>query len=127
MTTGNGTHPITTLIDQAAENIRLANHASYGATRDVTDLYATFGALAQLLNRVPQLIGHLQLIVRDTDVDAYLDASDESDADYRLHLTEACLIEVTTNVTEATDLINAAWSHIGQLRPRDIDSPGDTE
>jgi hypothetical protein len=120
MTSANTTHPITTLIDQAAENIRLANHASFGDTREVTELYDTLGSLTRLLKRLPQLLDHCRLIVRDADAGSYLDTSDDSGADYLLHLTEACLTEVSTEVTEAVELISSAWSQIGRLRPRDI-------
>jgi hypothetical protein len=120
---GNRSHPISTLVDQAAENIRLANHACYGDTREVIELYDTFGSLTQLLKRLPQLLDHLQLIVRDAGTDSYVNASDDSPTDYLLQMAEACLAEAATEVTEVADLINSTWSHIGRLRPRDIDDP----
>jgi hypothetical protein len=120
-TTAHNNHPITTLIDQAADNIRLANHASFGDTREVTELYDTVGALAALLNRLPHLLAQFQLIIRDADARSYIDASGESDADHLLFLTEGLLAEATASITEASGFINGAWSHIGRLRPRDTD------
>ena len=64
-------HPITTHLHNAAEEIRSANHTTYGDHREVTDLYDTFGALSALLSRLPQLMAHLHRILDRADANLY--------------------------------------------------------
>lgn len=121
MNADTGTHPITALVDQAAENIRQANHATIGDTREAAELYSTVGALTTLLQRLPQLMDHLQLIIGDADPDSYFDAFDGSNGDYLLQIAQICLIDGMRHTAEATEFVNFAWSYLGRLLPRDIE------
>ncbi len=66
-----GPHPITTHVREAAEQIRLANHATYGDRRTANELYDTLAALVALVDRLPQLLEHLAEVVRGSIPDHY--------------------------------------------------------
>ena len=58
--------PLIRCLETAAEQMRQANHQTYIA-REVTDLYAAFGALHDLFSRFDQLAGYLQRTLTEAD------------------------------------------------------------
>ncbi|MQA14169.1 MAG: hypothetical protein GEV09_08345 [Pseudonocardiaceae bacterium] len=120
-TTENGTHPIIIRVRQAADDIRLANHATYGNRCEVIDLYELLGSLTELLQRLPQLIAYLRDVLDDADSQFYEhDRGDSSDD--TLNLADFCLIDALSSLALAHGALSQAWTEIGHLRPRDIDS-----
>jgi hypothetical protein len=111
-------HPITTHLDDAAEHIESANHATHGDSREVTDLYDTFGALSTLLSRLPPLIAHLHRILDRADARVY-----ETDCgDPAVELVNSAQLatdEAFSKMTTASDAIADACSAISHLRIHD--------
>lgn len=114
-------HPITNHLRDAAEHIRLANHATHGDYREVTDLYDTFGALSAVLKRLPQLVAHLHRILDRTDAGLY-ETDNGSPAAETLNSAELATDEAFSKITTASNAIDDAWSAIGHLRIHDPDT-----
>ena len=114
-------HPITTHLRDAAEAIRLANHASYGDQREVTELYDTYGALSALLTRVPQLVAHLHNLLDRANSQLYETDCGRPPAE-TLNSAQLATDEAFGKITTAGNAINDAWTEIGRLRIHDRDT-----
>jgi hypothetical protein len=114
-------HPITNHLRHAADHIRLANHATRGDYREVTDLYDTFGALSALLKGLPQLVAHLHHILDRADASLY-ETDNGSPAAETLNTAELATDEAFSKITIASNAIDDAWSAIGRLRIHDPDA-----
>src|SRR5947209_17789452 len=114
-------HPNTTHLRDAAEQIRLANHASYRDRREITELYDTFGALSTLLTRLPQLVAHLHKLLDRAHPHLY-DTDCGRPAAETLNSTQLATDEAFAKLTTAGNAINDAWTDIGHLRIHDPDT-----
>jgi hypothetical protein len=114
-------HPITNHLRDAADHIRLTNHATHGDYREVTDLYDTFGALSAVLKGIPQLVAHLHHLLDRTDAGLY-ETDGGSPAAETLSSAELATDEAFSKVTTASNAIDDAWSAIGRLRIHDPDA-----
>jgi hypothetical protein len=111
-------HPITTHLQNAAEHMKSANHATHGDGREVTDLYGTFGALSVLLSRLPQLIAHLHRALDQADARIY-ETDCGSPAAELLNTAQLATDEAFSKITTASEAIADACSVIGRLRIHD--------
>ena len=114
-------HPITTHLCDAAEQIGLANHASYRDRREITELYDTFGALSTLLTRLPQLVAHLHKLLDRAHSPLYETDSGQP-ADETLNSAQSATDEAFAKLTTASNAITDAWTEIGRLRIHDPDT-----
>lgn len=112
------THPITVHLRDAAEHLRLANHCTYGHRREVTELYDTFGALSALVDRLPQLLGHLWRNLNQTNAALYT-TDNETPAQDTLNSAELSLADAMVHTEKLRSVINGAWSDIGHIRIHD--------
>ncbi|MGH3774531.1 MAG: hypothetical protein ACRDRR_02150 [Pseudonocardiaceae bacterium] len=113
-----GTHPITRNLRDAAEHLRLANHATYGDRREVTELYDTFGALSSLLDRFPQLLRHLWQVLNRADATLYT-TDNGTPAQETLNSAELSLADAMVHTENLRSVIPGAWSDIGHVRTHD--------
>jgi ABC-type transporter Mla subunit MlaD len=113
-----GIHPITTHLRDAAEHIRLANHASHGDRREVTELYDTFGTLSALVNRLPQLVAHLHRVLDQADARLYETDCGLSTVE-TLNTAQLATDEAFSKIATAGNALDDAWSTIGHLRIHD--------
>ena len=112
------THPITTHLSNAIEHLRLANHASHGDRREVTDLYDTVGALSALVKRLPELVAHLHRVLDRADSGLY-DTDSGRPAAETLNIAQFATDEAFSKITIAGNALDDACSAIGQLRIHD--------
>jgi len=111
-------HPITTHLLHAAEHLRLANHATHSDRREITELYDTFGALHVLLERLPQLLGHLWWLLNRADAILYTTDCGRP-AQENLNCAELAMSDALGNLGPIIIAISDAWSDIGHLRLHD--------
>ena len=114
----DSTHPITTHLRNAAEHIRLANHASHDNRRELTDLCDTFSVLSTLLYRLHDFIRHLHRIVDRADASFY-ETYDGRPAAETLDRVGRATDEAFSKINIASNTIRDAVSDIGQLRIHD--------
>lgn len=65
--TDSEVQPIVAHLREAAEHVRLANHAANHDRRSAPELYDTVGALHELVSGLPQLIKRLDNLVTNTN------------------------------------------------------------
>lgn len=112
-----GPHPITTHVRETAEQIRLANHATYGDRATANELYDTLGALVALADRLPQLLEHLAEVVRDSIPDHYYHDYGE-DVQAALQTTSDRLDHARYVIPDLRWHLNQAFSAIGHVGVR---------
>ncbi len=112
--TDTGTHPITTHVRDAAEQIRLANHATHTDHRNVTEIYDTITALHTLFERLPHLLGHLLAIVAGAEPGTHYHDTGGNVTD-ALQWAEAHLADAITTVGAVCNHLATAASHISHL------------
>lgn len=122
-TTDNATHPITTRVQQGAEQIRLANHATHGNRCEVIDLYELLGSLTELIQRIPQLIEHLRDVIGDADAALYKHDHPGQSSEEELNLADFCLIDALGSLALVRGALSQVWTDLGHLRPHDPDRP----
>lgn len=111
---GHGAHPITAHLREAAEHLRLANHATHHDRRNAAELYDTLGELSELLGRLPQLVAHLAGIIDRAEPADFYDDRRENVA----HTLRRAVIEcdeVRFLLGRCRDHSAEAFSAIGHL------------
>ncbi len=99
---------------QGAEQVRQANHASYSASREVTDYYDAFGAVVELVGCLAQTLAHLGSVVEHAEPERYRH-DHNGDVAAELATAAAALTAARQALgTVRTDL-NTPWSALGQL------------
>jgi hypothetical protein len=107
--------PLIGHLDQAAEQMRQANHHTYTA-REVTDLYPVVGALHALFARFDQLAGYLLATVAQTDP-ADLRHDDDGDIAAALAGLTDGLRQARAHTAHTTRAIDGAWQELSHLAP----------
>ena len=108
-------------LDQAAEAIRAANHATSRGPLAATDAYGVVGDLTLITGRLPQLLDYLVRSLHRADpADHYDDrGTDPTDA---LAMAQGYLDDARHDAAELTEHLNHAHnhlSHIGYRVPED--------
>lgn len=99
------------LVDQASEAIRQTNHHTITVPLDVAETYAALGALAELINRLPQALTQtVRGVSTDPSVRSDSGAVAQDLAAINDHITQAA-----TALGTAAAHINAAHNHAALL------------
>ncbi len=99
---------------QGAEQVRQANHASYSASREVTDYYDAFGAVVELVGYLSQTLDHLGSVVEHAEPERYRH-DHHGDVAAELATAAAALTAARHAVARMRTELNTAWSALGQL------------
>ena len=105
-------------LQRAGDQVRAANHASYHVSGEVSDYYAAFGAVVELVRYLGQTLDHLRRVVEHAEPDRYRhDAG--SDVTAELATATAALTAARRATGTLHGDLNTAWSSIGHLAPTD--------
>ena len=110
-------HRTATLIEHlahGAEQVRQANHASYSASREMTDYYDAFGAVVELVGCLSQTLDHLGSVVEHAEPARYRH-DHNGDVAAELATAAAALTAARHTVDSLRTDLNTAWSALGQL------------
>jgi hypothetical protein len=112
---------LATAVDQAAEQLRAANHATIRSAITATEAYDVVGNLDDLARRLPQLLDFLTRSLRRADAGEYFDdrGTDPGQplclAHGHLHDARHHAVELAAHLTQA----HIHLGHLGRLTPED--------
>jgi hypothetical protein len=108
-------------VDQAADQLRAANHATVRGSITATEAYDVVGNLDDLARRLPQLVDFLTRSLRRADAAEYFDdrGTDPGQAlcsaDGRLADARHHAVELAAHLTATHNQLG----HLGRLNPED--------
>jgi len=104
-----------TAVEQAAEAVRAANHASTRASDfDHGDLYRLMGELVQLTQRLPQLIKQTGRILRVLDDNGDIDTVD-GNMPGALAVWDTAIDAASSHATQASQDLNRAFNEVSSV------------
>jgi len=107
---------------QAAEHVRQANHATHSGSRTIPDLYHAIGALVSTMNKLPQQLNYLYVLVSDAHQESeryYHDNGDEVDVERVLATAKHEIGYADEELSNVIADLNSAWSHLGRIGVRE--------
>jgi len=115
----------TKLIDhlqQAAEQVRQANHTSYSASSaTIPELYHVIGGLVGLVQKIPQQIGYLYDVVTQADEswqNYYHDNGDDGDVAFTLDDARSKISHAYQLTIDVSVDLHDAWRQLGHIGVR---------
>lgn len=104
-------------VERAAEAVHSANHASVRGALDGPEAYAVVGNLAELVRRLPQVLGFLARSLRRADAAEYRDDRGADPAGALCH-AHGHLVDARGLVDDLADHRDHAHHHLGHLGRR---------
>jgi len=103
-------------LQRAGDQVRAANHASYHVSGEVSDYYAAFGAVVELVRYLGQTLDHLRRVVEHAESDRYRHDTG-GDVTAELATAAAALAAARRAADTLRGDLDTAWSAIGHLAP----------
>ncbi len=106
-------------IAQAADQLRMANHATVSRSISATEAYDVVGNLDDLARRLPQLLDFLTRSLRRADAAGYFDDRG-TPSEQALCLAHGHLEDTRHHATELAAHLTQAHNHLGHLGHLDL-------
>lgn len=104
-------------LDTASEAVRAANHATMRAALDGPESYQAVGALAEITDRLPQVLDYLTRSLRRAEPVEHCDDRG-ADAASTLCLAHGHIADARGFVTAAADQLHTAHNQLGHIGRR---------